>query len=197
MLKRIATEYKRVSLWLEEEELQELVELLHGEEIRLHEQVLENGDLEFMLCRGADEIRLLLEKKEGKYHLSSSCVVRDRTLTDVMRKVTAHFKGEALVYRLYPTFKVEYQYERGQVLAIREIADGNEKLIFENRDFSFILERIMENKAVEQEIAEVRGRVDHLLDERNRVNPLQEPDQIVAIDNQLSLSSKRLFELEA
>lgn len=195
MLKRIATEYKQVSLWLEEKELHEMMELLHGEGISLKERVLENGDLELILSRGADEVHLSLEKKGERYHLHTSCVLKDRMLVNLMRKVMAHFKGEALVYRLYPTFKVEYRYEKGKVLAIREIADGAEKLIFENRDFAFLLERIMEDRTVEKEIAEIRVRVDHLLDERNRL--FCEPDRIPAIDRMLACYAKRLFELEA
>lgn len=196
MLKRIATEYKHVNLWLDEKELYEMMELLHGEGISLKERVLENGDLELILSRGADEIHLSLEKKGERYHLhTSSCVLQDRMLVNLMRKVMAHFKGEALVYRLYPTFKVEYRYEKGKVLAIREIADGAEKLIFENRDFAFLLERIMEDRTVEKEIAEIRVRVDHLLDERNRL--LSEPDRIPSIDRMLTRYAKRLFELEA
>lgn len=197
MLKRIATEYKRVSLWLEERDVTDLIEFLQREGVSLKERVLENGDLELTLARGADEIHLNLEKKGRRYHMSTTCIVRDRMLVETMRKVMAHFKGEATVYRLYPTFKVEYRYERGKVLTIREITGEEEKLIFENRDFAFLLEKIMEDQAVEAEIEAIRARVDALLDERNRAKSCGDREKIYLIDRHLSDCAKRLFVLEA
>lgn len=193
MAQRLATEYKKVSLTLNKGQLAEFIRLFRLQKARIEEKVLENGDIDITLFDKSEEIHLTFERSGDLYLLTGHCTFKDRNLAETMRKAIASFKGEGIVHRIFSSFKIEYRYEQGTVLSIREINDQEERMIFENTDFSFHMQRMLANNDVENEINHIRRRVDELLDQRLQMDRRNIDD----IDRRLLRYAKRLNQLEA
>lgn len=196
MAQRLATEYKNVTLILSKEELAEFIRLFRLNNAHIEERVLEIGDIEIIIFDQGEQVHLLFELQEGQYQLKGDCLFRDRRLADLMRSAMASYRGEAVVYRIFQSFVVEYCYEFGTIKSIREINNLEQNMIFENQDFSYILQKIFANKTVEKEIDQLRNSIDTLLDQRNHCKDSYD-DKILQIDNDLNSHAQKLNRLEA
>lgn len=196
MAQRLATEYTNVTLTLTKEELAQFIRLFRMNNARVEEHELDHGDYEITLFDQHDQVQLIFEKHDEKYHLSGSCFFRDRSLAELMRKAMASFKGEAVVYRIFQSFIVEYCYEYGTIKSIREINDFGTDPIFENNDFSLYLQKIFANQEVEHKISHLRKSIDHLLDQRLQYQGKSQC-KLEEIDHNLNLHAKNLHQLEA
>lgn len=196
MAQRLATEYKNVTLSLTKEELAEFVRLFRMNNARIEEKVLDYGDYEITLYDQTNQVNLIFEECGDHYLLTGDCLFRDRALADLMRKAMASFKGEAVVYRIFQSFVVEYCYEFGTIKSIRELNNSEQNLIFENNDFSFYLQKIFANQELEKEISQIRNTVDALLDQRLSYQS-NTSNKVELIDLKLNRHAKRLNQLEA
>lgn len=196
MAQRLATEYKNVTLSLTKEELAEFVRLFRMNNARIEEKVLDYGDYEITLYDQSNQVNLIFEECGDHYLLTGDCLFRDRALADLMRKAMASFKGEAVVYRIFQSFVVEYCYEFGTIKSIRELNNSEQNLIFENNDFSFYLQKIFANQELEKEISQIRNTVDALLDQRLSYQS-NTSNKVELIDLKLNRHAKRLNQLEA
>jgi len=193
MAQRLATEYKKVSLTLKKGQLTDFIRLFREMNARIEEKVLDNGDYEITLYDYNDQVRLTFENHGEYYFLCGHCLFKDRNLAETMRKAMTAFKGEAVVDRIFSSFKVEYRYEHGTIQSIREINDKEERLIYTNTDFSIQLQKIFANDEVEREIMQIKEKIDFLLDQRLEKNDHLNLDHI---DRRLSKYVKRLKQLE-
>ncbi len=197
MAQRLATEYKNVTLTLTKDQVTEFFRLFRVNNARIEEKVLDSGDYEMSLDDQINQLNFTMTQSTEAYIVNGDCIFKDRALAEIMRKAMATYRGEATVYRIFHNFIVEYCYEFGTVASIRELnACSGDNLIFENMDFSFTLQKIFANKAVEQEIVGLRDHVDHLLDQRNTVKQ-SDLTYVQRIDHRLDDHSKRLNQLEA
>ncbi len=196
MAQRLATEYKNVSLTLSKEELTEFIRLFRMNNARVEEKVLDHGEHEITLYGQNDQVNLIFEEYGPNYRLSGNCLFKDRSLAELMRKAMASFKGEAVVYRIFQSFIIEYCYELGTIKSIRELNDLQNNYIFENNDFSFYLQKIFANKEVENEITDLRNSIDKLLDKRFNYQSISN-SKVDHIDKKLNHHAVRLNHLEA
>jgi hypothetical protein len=157
--------------------------------------VLENGNQEVVLPDDAgQEVVLSFERKLGIYICQGSCRITNKNLVNLMRKAVSTFKGSATVHRLYDTYTMIYEYERGTVVKIVERKHGNEKVIYEYKDTIGHLERLFRRDEVEQQITRIKLQINQLLDLRNEMRELAVREQI---DARLHKLTHELFVLEA
>jgi len=194
MARRLATEYVKASLQLTEAQLTRFVQSLAKQSIVGRVKVLENGNQEVVLEDGqGDEIIFLFEKQGNRYVCVTSCRLVHPKLTQVMHKLVATFRGEAVVNRIFAGFTITYYYADG---AVRKIVEQKEepRVIFEHKDTVQDLHNMYRNEHVEIQIASIKERINNLLDKRNRS---LSADEVQAVDQQLTALAKQLFILEA
>ena len=194
MARRLATEYVKASLQLTEAQLTRFVQSLAKQSIVGRVKVLENGNQEVVLEDGqGDEIIFLFEKQGNRYVCVTSCRLVHPKLTQVMHKLVATFRGEAVVNRIFAGFTITYYYADG---AVRKIVEQKEepRVIFEHKDTVQDLHNMYRNEHVEIRIASIKERINSLLDKRNQS---LSADEVQAVDQQLTALAKQLFILEA
>lgn len=195
MAQRLATEYVKTCLHLTEAEMSSFLDLLKRNEANPRIKVTENGSQEIAIQDEAgEEICLSFERQQDGYVCVGSCRVSNPKLANLMRKAVAEFKGDAIVNRIYSSYTMNYIYKHGSVVQIMEITKDHKRLVFEYKDTVGQLERLFQQKRVEQDIQDVLNRINSLLDARNRAN---HDGEIAAIDNQLKSWTHQLFVLEA
>ena len=196
MVQRLATEYVKTSLVLDETQLNEALRIFQSHRLDFKVKVLDNGDREVTIehASGSQHLVLTFERKYGKYVLEGSCRFTDLNLANAMRKVVSRFKGDALVNRIYPYYTLEYCYHGGFVVRIVEKSRGGERLVYQARDFAGELERRLSSGAVEAEIEGLRHEINHWLDRRNEAVLPADKEKI---DEELGRLAHRLFVLEA
>lgn len=194
MARRLATEYVKASLQLTEAQLTRFVQSLAKQSIVGRVKVLENGNQEVVLEDGqGDEIIFLFEKQGNRYVCVTSCRLVHPKLTQVMHKLVATFRGEAVVNRIFAGFTITYYYVDG---AVRKIVEQKEepRVIFEHKDTVLDLQYMYRNDRVEIRIASIKELINSLLDKRNHSLSAEE---IQAVDHELAEMAKQLFILEA
>ena len=196
MAQRLATEYVKTCLVLDEAELSQLLQLFQNHNLVFKVKVLELGDQEvvFENASGADSLALTFERKLGKYVLEGSCRFTDLRLANAMRKAVSQYKGDAIVNRIYESYTVEYQYRAGAVVRITERTKRGDRLVYEHKDTIGELARTFRGIGAEAEIQVLRLEINEWLDRRNGG---ANPDEIARIDAELHRLSHRLFVLEA
>lgn len=195
MAQRLATEYVKTCLHLTEAEMSSFLDLLKRNEANPRIKVTENGSQEIAIQDEAgEEICLSFERQQDGYVCVGSCRVSNPKLANLMRKAVAEFKGDAIVNRIYSSYTMNYIYKHGSVVQIMEITKDHKRLVFEYKDTVGQLERLFQQKRVEQDIQDVLNRINSLLDARNQAN---HDGEIAAIDNQLKSWTHQLFVLEA
>ncbi len=196
MAQRLATEYVKTCLVLDEAELSQLLQLFQNHNLAFKVKVLELGDQEvvFENASGAESLALTFERRHGKYVLEGSCRFTDLKLANAMRKAVSQFKGDAIVNRIYEFHTVEYRYRAGAVVRITERTKRGERLVYEYKDTIGELARTFRGNGAEAEIQVVRLEINEWLDRRNEA---WDPQAIAGIDAELQRLSHRLFVLEA
>lgn len=195
MAMRLATEYVKTCLQLTEAEMAMFIQMFVDQQASLQVKVLENGNQEVVLLDDAgQEIVLSFERKFNTYVCQGSCRITNMNLVNLMRKAVAAFKGSATVHRIYETYVMIYEYERGTVVKIVERKDDAERLVYEFKDTIGMLEKLFSKNKVEQEIDVIRTQINSMLDLRNEIQDAAVRKQI---DGRLSQLTHRLFVLEA
>lgn len=195
MAMRLATEYVKTCLQLTEAEMAMFIQMFVDQQVTLQVKILDNGSQEVVLMDDAgQEIVLSFELHYDTYVCLGSCRIRNKTLVNLMRKAVSNFKGSATVHRIYETYIMVYEYERGSVVRIVESKDGLERVIYEHKDTLGLLETLFRKDEVEQEIVRIKSQVNNLLDLRNDIRELAVREQI---DERLSKLTHQLFVLEA
>ncbi|MGN7453190.1 non-ribosomal peptide synthetase module [Paenibacillus pasadenensis] len=123
-----------------------------------------------------------------------SCRITQPALTNVMRKLVATFKGDAVVNRIYSHYTMTYEYQAGAVQRISEQTAKGTRLVYQFKDTLGELERTFRLNAAEQEIDWLKASVNRLLDSRLTAADDAERREI---DRLLADHSSRLFALEA
>lgn len=194
MAQRLATVYVKTCLMLSEAEMLGFTGLFQEHQVMFRVQVLEGGGQEVVLKDdGGDDVTLAFDKVAGTYICKGTCTVTGLQLTNLMRKAVSTYKGDAIVHRIFNGYTMVYHYERGSVVKILEMRDGREKPVYEYKDTVGKLERMFRTNEVEQEIRQIHGIVDRLLDLRNESYVSLHP----VIDDRLKKLTHRLFVLEA
>ncbi|WP_248927440.1 non-ribosomal peptide synthetase module [Paenibacillus hamazuiensis] len=195
MAMRLATEYVKTRMQLTEEQFAEFIQMFVNHQASLQVKVLENGNHEVVLQDDAgQDVILSFERKWNYYVLQGSCRITNMNLVNLMRKAVSSFKGSAIVHRIYSSYTMVYQYERGTVVKITEMRDTGQKVIYEYRDTAGELQQLFQKDAVEQEIGMIQEQIDGLLDLRNSMT---ETEIRRHIDGRLKALTHRLFVLEA
>jgi hypothetical protein len=193
MAQRLATEYIKAFLQLSKVQLDQFIEMFtkhHNDLI-----VEEKSDSTILIFQDDGEKVTLSFKKVGlNYICQHSYRIRNHALANLMRKVMATFKGDAIVNRIYSNFVMVYYYNHGSVVRIKEVKDSNERLIYEYKNSALELQNLFEQMEVEETISSVQESINQLLDFRNRTDRLEEQ---IEIDQKLKTYSHQLFVLEA
>ncbi|PZM66669.1 non-ribosomal peptide synthetase module [Paenibacillus dendritiformis] len=193
MARRLATEYVKASLQLTEAQLTRFLQSLALHSVGV--KVLDNGNQEVVLEDGqGDEITFLFEKQGNRYVCVTSCRLVHPKLTQVMHKLVATFRGEAVVNRIFAGFTMTYYYEDGAVRKIEERKHQESRIIYEHKDTVRDLQKMFQKNGAELRIDSVQKQVNMLLDERNQAHSTE---LIQHIDAQLSRLAHQLFILEA
>ncbi|NMM52177.1 non-ribosomal peptide synthetase module [Paenibacillus aquistagni] len=197
MARRLATEYVKARMQLTESQLAHLLQTFLGQSIVWHVKVLDNGSQEIVLEDGlGDEITFLFEKLGNRYVCVTSCRLERPKLTQVMQKLVATFRGDAVVNRIFAGFTMTYYYMEGTVQRIVQHQDGESRLIYERKDQSRLKElaQLFVQDHVERKIHELKREVNKWLDARNQA---RDKDEVQAIDQQLNQLVHHMFVLEA
>jgi hypothetical protein len=195
MAMRLATEYVKTCLQLTEAEMAMFIQMFMDQQTTLQVKILDNGNQEVVLLDDAgQEIVLSFERNHNTYVCIGSCRIRNKTLVNLMRKAVSTFKGSATVHRIYQTYTMVYEYERGSVIRIVERRDTIDKVIYEYKDPIGELERLFRKDLVEQEIGLIKSKINSMLDLRNDIHEVAVRD---LIDERLQKLTHRLFVLEA
>jgi len=196
MAQRLATEYVKTSLIVNEAQWYQLLQLFQLHNLTFKVKVLDNGDHEvvFEQASGTESLTLTFQRKFGKFVLEGSCRFTDLQLANAMRKAVSQFKGDAVVNRIYEAYTLEYQYRNGAVVRITERSSRGERLVYEHKDTIGELTRTFQNASVEAQIQVVRLEINDWLDRRNGSRDAAE---IRDIDAALHRLSHKLFVLEA
>lgn len=195
MAQRLATKYENISFSLSPKELNRFIQSFKLAHIPYDEYVQENRDYVLILDDQGEQIILTFHYDGDVYRYHGTCTLKDRQLAELMRKAMRTYKGDAIMKRVYQSYNVEYKYNHGHVMLIREVNAEAERIIYENKDFNQILETIMTNKEVEAEIEDLYVEVDQLLDLRLKAQ--QTGKETTEIDTLLHDKSFQLFKLEA
>jgi hypothetical protein len=191
MAQRLVTEYKRAHLKLTATDFNGLILFLKEQGIDPPVKVYENGDREIFIHQGTEDIPLSFQYSRGALECYDSFCIYNLRLTSVINKAMKLFKGSAEVHRRYYGFTMIYYYEFGIVAKIVEKRLDYEKVIYEYKNFNENLEWLYRSQEAEKEIAEIKRKVNSLLDKRNRTNCCEEIDQL------LIELSHQLYMLEA
>ncbi|NHN30123.1 non-ribosomal peptide synthetase module [Paenibacillus agricola] len=195
MAMRLATEYVKTCLQLTEAEMAMFIQMFTDQQTTLQVKILDNGNQEVVLLDDAgQEIVLSFERNHNVYKCIGSCRIRNKTLVNLMRKAVSTFKGSATVHRIYETYIMIYEYDKGSVIRIVESKNAHEKVIYEYKDPLGQLERLFNKNEVEQEIDQIKAQINSFLDFRNDIHEVVVHD---LIDDNLKKLTHRLFVLEA
>jgi len=196
MAQRLATEYVKTCLVLEEAELTQLLQLFQNHNLAFKVKVLDHGDQQvvFENASGDDSLALTFERRLGKYVLEGSCRFTDLKLANAMRKAVSQFKGDAVVNRIYEFHTVQYQYRAGAVVRILERTKRGERLVYEYKDTIGELNKTFRSGSVEAQIQVTQLEINELLDRRIAC---ESPAERENIDSELKRLSHKLFVLEA
>lgn len=200
MAKRLATEYVKASLQLKEEEILKFVEKCSELQVTSEIKVFENGNHEVILKdMETDEDIVLPFERRKEWFVTTDCSFRfnSRKLADTMRRAIAHFKGNAIVHRVYSNYTIVYHYFGGNVVKIVEISNTteSEKIIYEFKDSARQLQKLYAIHSIEHQIVQVQQDIDLLLDLRNHDGLSAEAE--IEIDRKLAEKAHQLFVLEA
>lgn len=196
MAQRLATEYVKTCLVLNEAEWNQLLELFQSHNLLFKVKVLDNGEHEIAIADGPGPELLVLTfaSRSGTYVLEGSCRFTDLRLANAMRKAVAEFKGDALVNRIYAYHTMQYEYRAGAVVRIAEISERGERLVYERKDLLGEFSRAFRCGSVEAQIQVVRVEINEWLD--RRIDAWR-GDEVKRIDAELNRLSHQLFILEA
>ncbi|UHA74377.1 non-ribosomal peptide synthetase module [Paenibacillus sp. 481] len=195
MARRLATEYVKASLQLTETQLTRFMQSLVRQSISWRVKVLDNGNQEVFLEDGqGDEVTFLFEKQGNRYVCVTACRLIRPKLTQVMHKLVATFRGEAVVNRIFAGFTITYYYQDGAVMRIVEQNGDEPRTVFERKDTVRDLHDLYQEEWIELQIFTVQERIDTLLDQRNVAVTTQ---SIQRIDTELRQLAHQLFVLEA
>jgi hypothetical protein len=195
MAMRLATEYVKTCLQLTEAEMAMFIQMFMDQQTTLQVKILDNGSQEVVLLDDAgQEIVLSFERNHNTYVCIGSCRIRNITLVNLMRKAVSTFKGSATVHRIYETYTMIYEYERGSVVRIVECRNSINKIIYEYKDLIGELDRLFRKNEVEQEIELIKSNINSLLDLWNDIQEVTVRD---LLDERLKKLTHRLFVLEA
>ncbi len=195
MTQRLATEYMKAVLEIDQSEFTEFVRLFEEKEVPTEIQVLDNGDREVILFDREKEVPLTFKRVNGHYELDGSFRISDLELAGILRQALKKFKGYAIVHRIYANFTMVYHYENGVVIRISEKNRHYERVIYEYKNPAIELEKIYQRDEAEREIAVIKEQINVLLDRRIRIST--DSGMLKEIDEQLMKLSRRLFALEA
>jgi len=193
MARRIATEYKLLELDLNSQQLQEFMKLFTKSDFKTEVRVFENGDTEFILYDEGTEIPLAFRNMGSFFKVEGSYIVKSWKLAHVLQKAVRDYKGHACVHRVYEQHRVEYRYEYGNVILIKEIRGENERIVYQHQNLANKLEALFNQKVVEDQINWTKLQIDMLLEKRLHSNKKTKQE----IDAELKLLSNELFYLEA
>lgn len=195
MAQRLATEYVKACLTLSESEFSQFEHMLSSHGIVFHVKVFENGNqqLDFHDDSG-EEVVLSFQRRAGMYISEGSYRITTMPLANLMRKAVAAFKGDAIVNRVYSNFTMVYYYERGSVVKIVEMNELTQKVIYEFKNSVGRLEQLYQEQLVEQEISQIKERINALLDQRIQ---LENKSCQTEVDRQLTDLTHQLFVREA
>lgn len=193
MARRIATEYKLLELDLNSQQLQEFMKLFSKSDFKTEVRVFENGDTEFILFDEGNEIPLAFRNMGSFYKFEGSYTIKSWKLAHIMQKAVREFKGHAYVERIYEYHKVEYRYEYGNVVLIKELNGENQRIVYEYKNLISQLQQLFNEQVIEDHISWTKLQIDLLL--QQRLNSGE--DEITKIDEQLKMLSQDLFVLEA
>lgn len=219
MGRRIATEFETIRLTLGGAEVESLLKRLREANIPLYEHVLKNGDVEvgYSALHNAFYLRLIQERyaadeggerygsgEDGREpHASVQATTRfravgagqftDPEVAEVIRRIIAEFRGEALMKRVYRGFSVLYTYVEGRVVRIVERTSYGERVIYERAESGRVtFDPSSEDLSLAAEVALLKAEIDRLLDVRNAAKP----SDIPAVDAALKALARRLMALE-
>jgi hypothetical protein len=193
MAVRLATEYKQMELDLSSQQLQEFMDRFKTNDFRTKARVFENGDTEFILFDEGTEIPLAFRNMGSFFKYEGSYTIKNWKLAHAIQKAVRDFEGHALVHRVYNKYVIEYQYEHGNVVQIKEFQDGKQRVIYQYNNQLDQLNHLLKQQVIEDQIGWVRLQVDMLLDQRLKVHKTDS----YLIDKQLQKLTKELFILEA
>ncbi|GAA4842256.1 hypothetical protein GCM10023310_20250 [Paenibacillus vulneris] len=193
---RLATKYVKTCLQLTEAEMAMFIQMFVDHQASLQVKVLENGNQEVVLLdnEAGQEIVLSFERQFNMYVCRGTCSITDKNLVQLMRKAVSTFKGSAIVHRIYESYTMIYEYDRGTVMKIVERKGQTDRLIYEYKDTVGMLEKMFRKVEVEQEIMTIKSQINELLDLRNDIQEAAVREQI---DDRLRNLTHRLFVLEA
>lgn len=193
MAARLGTKYKQMELDLNSQQLQEFMNRFKTNNFRTKARVFENGDTEFILFDDGNEIPLAFRNMGSFFKYEGSYTIKNWNLAHAIQKAVRDFKGHALVHRIYDKHIIEYHYEYGNVVQIKEFKDGKERVIYQYKNHLALLNDLFKQQVVEDQIGWIRLQIDMLLDQR--LNPNN--NNVHLIDKQLQELTKELFVLEA
>ncbi|AHD06639.1 hypothetical protein [Paenibacillus larvae] len=195
MAQRLATEYVKTRLQLTEAEMSKFIQMFTEQQVTLQVKVLDKGRQEIVFLDDAgQEVVLSFEQIAGQYICRDTYRFTSIRLANIMRKAIAEFKGAAVSKRIFRDFTMVYYYQQGKVIQIKEVKDGNERVVFEHKDTLGQLELLYQKNEIEHEIQMIYEEINRLLDLRIHV---RENEIHTKIDNQLKELTHRLFVLEA
>ena len=196
MAQRLATEYVKACLTVTESELTQMEKMLqeHGVDFRV--MVFDNGSQQLTFHEESGEEVVISFERRGAYYVSEgSYRLNTMPLANLMRKAVSHFKGDAIVNRIYSNFTMVYYYERGTVVKIVEMNEHYQKVIYEFKNPVGRLEMLYQEQQIESEIVLVREQINQLLDER--LTLADQDESVRNIDRRLGDLTHQLFVLEA
>lgn len=211
MAHRLATEYIESRLEFSKQEMKKLFRILQTNGIT-YDVVGGDDDIRAIhVQKDQDHMLLTFAMDQDRYVFQGSFRLKQRELVNAMREIVAHFKGNAIVKRIYDHFAISYHYEFGAVVKIVEHGQDRDHVIFERKhqNGEFIpthqretstqiqLEKLFAKTDVELRIETIRMEIDQFLDIRNRLKTSQVRVQRDAIDKRLKALSKELLVLEA
>jgi hypothetical protein len=193
MAQRLATEYVKAYLQLSISQFHQLLHMFSEEMPEFHKEETPNA---VKLSFRDDETRVTLSFiKTGQHYVCQHPYrIKNHTLANLMRRMLATFKGNAIVNRIYPNFTMVYHYDHGSVVRITEVKDSRERLVYELKQKTMALQNLFDQTGVEVEIQQIQNRINSLLDLRNTT---VEGVSLQEIDVELKALSHQLFVLEA
>ncbi|WP_211746330.1 non-ribosomal peptide synthetase module [Paenibacillus sp. Marseille-Q4541] len=195
MAQRLATEYVKATLKLSETQMKQFLQMAEDGHIHSRVKVLGNGGQDIVLEDNAgEEVHFPFHRREGFYICELSCRLVNLHLTNLVRKLFLHFKGEGVVNRVYAGFTMAYVYSNGSVRKIVEVKPDHSRTVYEYKNTLQEMEEVFQMRNVERQITEVKHCINKLLDLRNTTFG---QEGIAKIDEQLRTHTFTLFALEA
>lgn len=194
MAARLETEYKQIEFDLDGVQLQEFIQLFQTNDFRTKTRIFDNGlteDIEFIFVDQENEIPLVFRHFGSSFICEGSYKIKDAQLAQTMQKAVRQFKANALVHRIYTSYTIEYFYNLGKVMHIKEICQDKIQTIYEYHDPLQSFKNLFVQQNVELEIEQIKQEIDFWLDQRNL-----KKDDTRRIDSKLRGLVQKLFVLE-